>query len=120
MQRMHRSGILISALVVLALAALDPASVGSAAAGAATPAPDAPPATWDELLEAGLEAGLIGLALRVGHEGDGPGAGARMFRLAELDLTVVLLTNTGGADETVGSLFAQAVWLALGPAAPNG
>lgn len=56
----------------------------------------------------------------VGHDGDGPGSGARLYQLAEADLTLVLLTNTGGADETVGSLFDQAVRVALGTEAPNG
>jgi D-alanyl-D-alanine carboxypeptidase len=55
----------------------------------------------------------------VGHEGDGPGSGARMFRLAAADLTIVLLTNTGGVDEVVGALFAQAVQAALASDASN-
>jgi D-alanyl-D-alanine carboxypeptidase len=55
----------------------------------------------------------------VGNSGDGPGAGARMYRLAAGDLTVVLLTNTGGDEETVDALLAEAVRAALGTDAPN-
>ena len=33
--------------------------------------------------------------------------GSRMFRLVEADVTIVLLTNTGGADEPVSDLFFQ-------------
>src|SRR5687768_5553788 len=62
---MRRSITLISALAGLALVALAPVSAGSAGASAATPTPDAPPATWEEVLQAGLEAGLPGVALRV-------------------------------------------------------
>jgi len=53
----------------------------------------------------------------VGNSGDGPGAGARMYRLADADLTVVLLTNTGGDVETVDALFAEAVGVARGTGA---
>jgi D-alanyl-D-alanine carboxypeptidase len=55
----------------------------------------------------------------VGNSGDGPGAGARMYRLADADLTVVLLTNTGGDEETVDALFAEAVGAARGTEAPT-
>ena len=40
--------------------------------------------------------------------GAGPGFVARMFRLPESDLTLVLLTNTNRDDETVDVLFEQA------------
>ena len=43
----------------------------------------------------------------VGMGGDGPGSGARMFRLTDADLTLVLLTNTGGDVATVENIFAQ-------------
>jgi D-alanyl-D-alanine carboxypeptidase len=49
----------------------------------------------------------------VGMAGDGPGFAARMFRLPDLDLTVVLLTNTNRDDETVDVLFEQVVQAAL-------
>jgi D-alanyl-D-alanine carboxypeptidase len=62
---MPRSGILISALVVLALTVLGSASVGATRAGAATPKPEAPPATLHAVLQACLDAGLTGVALRV-------------------------------------------------------
>jgi hypothetical protein len=45
----------------------------------------------------------------VGMGGAGPGFVARMFRLPDLDLTVVLLTNTNRDDETVDILFEQVV-----------
>src|SRR5215217_1514210 len=61
----QRSRILISALAVLALVAFAPASVGSVRAGAATPTPGAPPATLDAVLQAGLDRGLTGVALRI-------------------------------------------------------
>jgi D-alanyl-D-alanine carboxypeptidase len=48
----------------------------------------------------------------VGMGGAGPGFAARMFRLPESDLTLVLLTNTNRDDDTVDILFAQAVQLA--------
>ena len=56
----------------------------------------------------------------VGMGGDGPGAAARMFRLPDTGLTLVLLTNTGGDDETVDALIAQAIQVALGTEVPNG
>jgi D-alanyl-D-alanine carboxypeptidase len=89
------------------------------------------PATLAEMLDfvpSGYEGAEWGLGViniqtadgaLVGHEGDGPGAGARMFRHPEADLTLVLLTNTGGVDETVGSLFTQAVRAALATEAPT-
>jgi CubicO group peptidase (beta-lactamase class C family)/pimeloyl-ACP methyl ester carboxylesterase len=49
----------------------------------------------------------------VGMGGAGPGFAARMFRQLELDLTVVLLTNTNRDDETVDVLFEQVVQTAL-------
>jgi D-alanyl-D-alanine carboxypeptidase len=49
-----------------------------------------------------------------GMAGDGPGFAARMFRLPEADLTVVVLTNTNRDDETVDVLFEQIVQVALG------
>jgi D-alanyl-D-alanine carboxypeptidase len=83
------------------------------------------PATLEEMLTfvpsqyPGAEWGLGVLRIHMpdgdllGHEGDGPGAGARMFRLADANLTLVLLTNTGGVDETVSALFAEVVQAAL-------
>jgi D-alanyl-D-alanine carboxypeptidase len=65
MQRFQRSAILISALAVLALVALAPASIESAHVRAATPSPEATPATLDAVLQAGLERGLPSVALRV-------------------------------------------------------
>src|SRR5688572_29692036 len=62
---MQRSMILISALAVLALVALGPVSVGSARAKDATSTPGAPPATLEEVLRAGLDRRLPGVALRV-------------------------------------------------------
>ncbi len=56
----------------------------------------------------------------VGHQGSGPGSGARMYRIADADITLVLLTNTGDVDETVDALIAEAVRVALGTEAPNG
>ena len=49
----------------------------------------------------------------VGMKGDGPGFAARLFRLPERDLTLVLLTNTNREDETVDVLFEQVVQTAL-------
>jgi D-alanyl-D-alanine carboxypeptidase len=49
----------------------------------------------------------------VGMAGDGPGFVARMFRLPDLDLTLVLLTNANRDDETVDVLFEQVVQAAL-------
>ena len=49
----------------------------------------------------------------IGMKGDGPGFAARLFRLPERDLTVVLLTNTNRDDETVDVLFEQAIQAAL-------
>ena len=52
----------------------------------------------------------------------GPGATARMYRLAETDLTLVLLANTGGdvAETVADSLIVEVVRAALGTDAPNG
>jgi D-alanyl-D-alanine carboxypeptidase len=55
----------------------------------------------------------------VGHPGDGAGSGARMFRLAEADLTLVMITNTGD-EETVDAVFADVVRVAHGMETPNG
>jgi CubicO group peptidase (beta-lactamase class C family) len=49
----------------------------------------------------------------VGMGGAGPGFVARLFRLPERDLTLVLLTNTNRDDETVDGLFEQVVQAAL-------
>jgi CubicO group peptidase (beta-lactamase class C family)/pimeloyl-ACP methyl ester carboxylesterase len=49
----------------------------------------------------------------VGMKGDGPGFAARLFRLPERDLSLVLLTNTNRDDETVDILFEQVVQTAL-------
>ena len=49
----------------------------------------------------------------IGMGGDGPGFVARMFRLPESDLTVVLLTNTNRDDETIDVLFEQVVQVLL-------
>jgi D-alanyl-D-alanine carboxypeptidase len=45
----------------------------------------------------------------IGHEGDGPGSSARMFRDDERDLTIVLLVNAGGADEVITELYGQII-----------
>ena len=45
----------------------------------------------------------------IGMDGDGPGFAARMFRLPEADLTLVLLTNTDRDDDTVDALIDEAV-----------
>jgi D-alanyl-D-alanine carboxypeptidase len=50
----------------------------------------------------------------IGMGGDGPGFVARMFRLPESDLTVVLLTNTNRDDETIDVLFEEVVPIAAG------
>jgi CubicO group peptidase (beta-lactamase class C family) len=55
----------------------------------------------------------------VGNSGDGPGAGARMYRLADEDFTVVLITNTGGNEETLDTLLFEAVRVALGSDGPT-
>jgi D-alanyl-D-alanine carboxypeptidase len=52
---------------------------------------------------------MPGSEILVGNSGDGPGAGARLYRPVDTDLTVVLLTNTGGDEETVDTLLAQSV-----------
>jgi D-alanyl-D-alanine carboxypeptidase len=55
----------------------------------------------------------------LGMGGDGPGSGARMFRLTDADLTLVLLTNTGGDVATVETIFAQVTEASLGINASN-
>jgi D-alanyl-D-alanine carboxypeptidase len=45
----------------------------------------------------------------IGMGGAGPGFVARLFRHPELNVTVVLLTNTNRDDDTVDVLFEQAV-----------
>jgi D-alanyl-D-alanine carboxypeptidase len=47
--------------------------------------------------------------IMVGNQGDSPGFAARMFQPVETDLTIVMLTNTGGDDEVVDTIYAQAV-----------
>lgn len=48
----------------------------------------------------------------VGNSGDGIGSAGRMYRLADTDLTLVLLANTSDA-ETVDAVFTEAVRVAL-------
>jgi D-alanyl-D-alanine carboxypeptidase len=55
----------------------------------------------------------------VGHPGDGAGSGGRMYRLADADLTLVLLANSGD-EEAIDAVFAEAVRVALGSEAPTG
>jgi D-alanyl-D-alanine carboxypeptidase len=55
----------------------------------------------------------------VGMAGDGPGFAARLFRLADKDLTVVLLTNTNRDDDTVDVAFQEAVDVALRSTPPT-
>jgi D-alanyl-D-alanine carboxypeptidase len=54
----------------------------------------------------------------IGMGGSGPGFAARMFRQPATDLTLVLLTNTALEDDTVDTLFEQAVQAALLTATP--
>jgi D-alanyl-D-alanine carboxypeptidase len=54
----------------------------------------------------------------VGNSGDGVGSAARMYRPADTDLTLVLVSNTSDA-ETVDAVFAEAVRVALESAASN-
>jgi D-alanyl-D-alanine carboxypeptidase len=56
----------------------------------------------------------------VGHGGDGAGAGVRIYRLPEADLTVVLLTNMGGNDAVLNDTYIDAFHLALSTVAANG
>jgi D-alanyl-D-alanine carboxypeptidase len=49
----------------------------------------------------------------IGMGGAGPGFVARLFRLPESNLTLVLLTNTNRDDDTVDVLFAQVVAAAV-------
>ncbi len=91
------------------------------------------PATLEEMLafvpsdRPGIEGGLGVMRLQtpagelVGHGGDGPGSTARMFRLPAADLTVALLSNTGGdaAEPVADALVVEAVRAALGPEAWN-
>jgi len=79
------------------------------------------PATLEEMLtfvpfeRPGFEAGLGAARWQtpagefIGHGGDGPGSTARMYRLADADLTVVLLTNTGGDEDTVDAVYMQLI-----------
>jgi hypothetical protein len=48
----------------------------------------------------------------IGMNGSGPGFVARMYRLPA-GATVVLLTNTNPEDDSVNTIFAQAVQVAL-------
>jgi D-alanyl-D-alanine carboxypeptidase len=50
----------------------------------------------------------------VGHSGDGPGSAARVYRLADADLTIVLLSNTGGDEAPVDATYLDAIQVALG------
>lgn len=54
----------------------------------------------------------------IGMGGSGPGFAARMFRQPETDLTLVLLTNTALEDDTVDTLFEEAMRAALLMATP--
>jgi D-alanyl-D-alanine carboxypeptidase len=87
------------------------------------------PATLDEMLtfsamdHPGFDGGL-GVArwqttggAAIGHSGDGPGSAGRMYRLADTDLTIVMLTNTGGDDEATDTTYTDAVQMALATAA---
>jgi hypothetical protein len=40
-----------------------------------------------------------------------------MYRLADTDLTIVMLTNTGGDDEATDTTYTDAVQMALATAA---
>ena len=53
----------------------------------------------------------------IGHSGDGPGSGGRMYRLAGTDLTIVMLSNTGGDEKSVDDTFGEAVLVTLAHAA---
>jgi CubicO group peptidase (beta-lactamase class C family) len=91
------------------------------------------PATLEEMFafgpsdRPGFETGLGVMRVQtpssevVGHPGDGPGATARMYRLAGTDLTLVLLANTGGevAEIVANSLVDEIARVALGASAPN-
>jgi D-alanyl-D-alanine carboxypeptidase len=92
------------------------------------------PATLDEMFafrpsdRPGFETGLGVMRVQtpsgavVGHPGDGPGATARMYRLAGTDLTLVLLANTGGevAETVANSLVDETARVALATGAPIG
>jgi len=89
------------------------------------------PATLDEMLtfgpsdHPGYDAGL-GIVRwttpggkLIGHSGDGPGCSARMYQLEKSDLSVVLLANIGGNDESVDATYFDAVQMAIASAAPG-
>jgi D-alanyl-D-alanine carboxypeptidase len=69
MKYSRRAIIRMPAPAALALAALGPGRRALAQSGAATPSPSAAPATWDAVLQAGLDRGLTSVALRV-EQGD--------------------------------------------------
>jgi len=89
------------------------------------------PATLDQMLtfgpsdHAGYDAGL-GIVQwttpggkLTGHSGDGPGCSARMYRLDEADLTIVMLANIGGNEEPVDATYFDAIQMAVASAAPG-
>jgi D-alanyl-D-alanine carboxypeptidase len=54
----------------------------------------------------------------IGMGGSGPGFAARMFRQPDTELTLVLLTNTALEDDTVDTIFEEAMHAALLSATP--
>jgi len=89
------------------------------------------PATVEEMvtfIPAGVPGWEVGLGVMriqtpggalVGHPGDGAGSGGRMFRLADADVTLVLVANSGD-EEAIDAAFAEAVRVALETTAPTG
>ncbi|HEY7031504.1 MAG TPA: serine hydrolase domain-containing protein [Thermomicrobiales bacterium] len=71
----------------------------------------------------GFEAGLGVMRFQtpegalIGHPGDGAGSGGRMYRLAEADLTLVLLANSGD-EEAIDAVFADVVRVAVAAQTP--
>jgi len=61
----------------------------------------------------GAEAGLGLLRLEgpsgilIGHSGDGPGSAGRLYRMTDTGITVVLLSNTGGVESAVDTVFSS-------------
>ena len=43
----------------------------------------------------------------VGHSGDGPGSAGRMYRMTDTGVTVVLLSNTGGIETVIDTVFSS-------------
>src|SRR5215217_2766773 len=78
---------------------------------AATPAPDAPPATFDEVLQAGLDRGMPGIALRVERGDDVVFDGAAGFASRE-QRTPVATTDRFGVG-SVTKTFTAALVLQL-------